>query len=72
MLKYEFLYMCLSDQTLPGKLDIKRNTPSNLYLFQVLSNRRMESDSPTSDPIVWTNSRVIEWVQTIDLEVILV
>ena len=31
----------------------------------------MDCDSATSDPIVWTNTRVIEWVQNIDLEVII-
>ena len=31
----------------------------------------MNSETLTSDPIVWTNSRVIEWVQNIDLEVTL-
>lgn len=35
---------------------------------EVLSSRRMDSETLTSDPIVWTNSRVIEWVQNIDLE----
>lgn len=34
---------------------------------EVLSERRM-SDSSASDPLVWTNSRVIEWIQNIDLE----
>ena len=42
----------------------------NWYIcLKVLCERRMNTDTSSTDPIVWTNGRVIEWVQNIDLEV---
>ena len=38
--------------------------------LQVLLDRRSKSEDNESDPLVWTNERVIKWVQSIDLEVI--
>ena len=38
--------------------------------LQVLLERRSKSEDNESDPLVWTNERVIKWVQSIDLEVI--
>ena len=48
---------------------------SNTSIFfktnlQVLLERRSKSEDNESDPLVWTNERVIKWVQSIDLEVI--
>ncbi|XP_052284093.1 kazrin-like isoform X3 [Dreissena polymorpha] len=35
---------------------------------EVLTERRHKADTSFTDPLVWTNQRVIEWVQSIDLE----
>ena len=38
------------------------------YDKEVLIERRSKSEDNESDPLVWTNERVIKWVQSIDLE----
>ncbi|XP_053379298.1 kazrin-like isoform X2 [Mercenaria mercenaria] len=35
---------------------------------EVLAQRRSDCDKSFTDPLVWTNQRVIEWIQNIDLE----
>lgn len=37
------------------------------YDRQALAMRRLQSESETIDPIVWTNQRFIRWVRSIDL-----
>ncbi len=38
-------------------------------LFQVLIERRSECESKNVDPLVWTNHRLIQWVNSVDLNV---
>ncbi|XP_052759830.1 kazrin-like isoform X2 [Mya arenaria] len=35
---------------------------------EVLAQRRAACDATFTDPLVWTNQRVVEWIQNIDLE----
>ncbi|KAL4221609.1 hypothetical protein ACF0H5_019866 [Mactra antiquata] len=35
---------------------------------EILAQRRADCDQTFTDPLVWTNLRVIEWIQNIDLE----
>ena len=39
------------------------------YILQVLTERRNRAKETNTDPVVWTNEQVINWVKSIDLEV---
>lgn len=46
--------------------------PSADSLFpisQVLQERRARCETQNTDPVVWTNQRVLKWVRDIDLKV---
>lgn len=38
-------------------------------ILQVLTERRNRAKATNTDPVVWTNEQVINWVKSIDLEV---
>lgn len=46
--------------------------PCNLHvspISQVLQERRARCETQNTDPVVWTNQRVLKWVRDIDLKV---
>lgn len=38
-------------------------------ISQVLQERRARCETQNTDPVVWTNQRVLKWVRDIDLKV---
>lgn len=44
-------------------------TPCSFPISQVLQERRARCETQNTDPVVWTNQRVLKWVRDIDLKV---
>lgn len=52
--------------------NVTSTCPSSPQLFsisQVLQERRARCETQNTDPVVWTNQRVLKWVRDIDLKV---
>lgn len=50
-------------------VNLQYTSLQGFHCSQVLVERRAMSDEADTDPIVWTNTRLIKWVQSIDLGV---
>lgn len=45
------------------------STDSPFSIPQALQERRARCETQNTDPVVWTNQRVLKWVRDIDLKV---
>lgn len=58
---------------LPSSCDLHvslmSSTDSLFSISQALQERRARCETQNTDPVVWTNQRVLKWVRDIDLKV---
>uniref|UniRef100_A0A8C8U305 Kazrin, periplakin interacting protein n=1 Tax=Peromyscus maniculatus bairdii TaxID=230844 RepID=A0A8C8U305_PERMB len=50
------------------KRDLEKHLNVSKKFHQVLQERRARCETQNTDPVVWTNQRVLKWVRDIDLK----
>lgn len=58
-----------SPWTLPHMWPLCLSPGSPLVSSKALQERRARCETQNTDPVVWTNQRVLKWVRDIDLKV---
>lgn len=51
------------------RVSLMSSTDSLFSNSQALQERRARCETQNTDPVVWTNQRVLKWVRDIDLKV---